>query len=248
MRHTLLLASAAVALMSVFVVVRSERMPTDATLTRGLESTLRDLDDYSFEGTTQATSGSTTGDWFVMFYMPGCGHCKSAMPQVEELAARHEDHKVSVARVDCSGNGQWTCRRFAVKGVPQFILLRVGKQHAYDGKRTADVMSEWLQRVDHEGATAIPGELGLLDKLLFFVKFDYDDLLVVYHEYPLLLWATGAAFVVLIVLLVYLALAPAPVRYVTPEGKPIPKAEAEKILAGRKKSPGQAPAAREKRE
>ena len=57
----------------------------------------------NFEHLTQASSGSTTGDWFVEFYAPWCGHCKRLMPIWEEVAdaLKSEDNSyVNIAKVD----------------------------------------------------------------------------------------------------------------------------------------------------
>ena len=38
------------------------------TIYRSKEQCVRDLTDLNFEHLTQASTGATTGDWFVMFY------------------------------------------------------------------------------------------------------------------------------------------------------------------------------------
>lgn len=44
------------------------------------------LTEANFEHLTQAASGATTGDWFVKFYAPWCGHCQRLAPAWDELA------------------------------------------------------------------------------------------------------------------------------------------------------------------
>ena len=70
-------------------------------------SNVVDLKVANFEHLTQASSGSTTGDWFVEFYAPWCGHCKRLMPIWEEIAdtLKNEDNSyVNIAKVDVPEN------------------------------------------------------------------------------------------------------------------------------------------------
>ncbi len=70
-------------------------------------SNVVDLTVANFEHLTQASSGSTTGDWFVEFYAPWCGHCKRLMPIWEEIAdiLKNEDNSyVNIAKVDVPEN------------------------------------------------------------------------------------------------------------------------------------------------
>lgn len=88
-----------------------------------------ELSDETFEHLTQASTGATTGDWFIKFYAPWCGHCKRLEPTWRELAASI-GHKINIAKVNVDDNPS-TAERFDIKGFPTLVFLRRGKYYKY---------------------------------------------------------------------------------------------------------------------
>ncbi|CDJ29500.1 thioredoxin, putative [Eimeria mitis] len=94
------------------------------------------LTDANFEQETQAVTGSTTGDWFVKFYAPWCGHCRKMAPAWEELAKKLKG-QINVAHLDATTNPQ-TARRFSIRGFPTLLYFKNGQMYQYKGSRTVD--------------------------------------------------------------------------------------------------------------
>ena len=88
-------------------------------------------------------TGQTAGVWFVKFYAPWCGHCKSLEPDWRSLAESLVG-KIIVARLDCTANPA-TADRFKhqVKGFPTLLLFRDRKMFKFSGARTIEAMSEF---------------------------------------------------------------------------------------------------------
>jgi hypothetical protein len=94
------------------------------------DPTVKALNDETFEHLTQAATGATTGDWLIMFTRQTC--VKSQRLQaVFEAAACELKFRVNSARIDKSGDGGATGRRFGVTETPYFILFRHGKLYRY---------------------------------------------------------------------------------------------------------------------
>ncbi|XP_015115004.1 protein disulfide-isomerase A4 [Diachasma alloeum] len=100
------------------------------TLVGNKEPIVKELTDETFEHLTQASSGATTGDWFVMFYSNDCIDCQRMGARWESVGAKLKN-RVNVARVNKHTTGASTARRFNVFNVPEFILFRQGKMYRY---------------------------------------------------------------------------------------------------------------------
>ncbi|PHJ20212.1 thioredoxin domain-containing protein [Cystoisospora suis] len=84
-------------------------------------SAVKELTDATFEHDTQASTGATTGDWFVKFYAPWCGHCKAMAAAWEDLAKELKG-KINVAKLDATSNSI-TAKRFKIQGFPTLYYL-----------------------------------------------------------------------------------------------------------------------------
>lgn len=115
---------------------------------------VKELTDDTFEHLTQASSGATTGDWFIMFYSTDCVLCLRLIARWETVAAKLKQ-RVNVALINKSTTGVSTARRFNVYDTPQFIFFRHGKLYRYDTARydVASLVSfarEWYRNVKAE--------------------------------------------------------------------------------------------------
>ncbi|XP_076294295.1 thioredoxin domain-containing protein [Lasioglossum baleicum] len=95
------------------------------------EPATKQLTDDTFEHLTQASSGATTGDWFVMFYNTDNWESTKMSTTWETVGAKLK-HRVNVARIAKLTSGAATARRFRVQETPAFIFFRHGKMYRYD--------------------------------------------------------------------------------------------------------------------
>merc|ERR1719266_407908 len=130
-----------------------------------------ELTSDNFEHLTQLNSGATTGDWFIKFYAPWCGHCKRLAPTWEEVATELKG-QVNVAKVDVTGN-RALGKQFGVKGFPTLLLFRRGKMVKYSGARTKDALVEWAKTA--EGDDDVPGPVSVTEKVLGIVVQVLED-------------------------------------------------------------------------
>eukprot|EP00923_Selenidium_pygospionis_P034493 GHVN01060103.1.p1 GENE.GHVN01060103.1~~GHVN01060103.1.p1 ORF type:complete len:245 (-),score=26.33 GHVN01060103.1:2065-2799(-) len=87
--------------------------------------------------------------WFIEFYAPWCGHCKSLAPEWES-AAKELAGKVKVAKVDATTETV-LASRFGIKGFPTLMLFPGGPKkdsltNKYEGpRRASDIVEYALQ-------------------------------------------------------------------------------------------------------
>ncbi|OXU20131.1 hypothetical protein TSAR_003375 [Trichomalopsis sarcophagae] len=125
-----------------------------ATFTENKEPIVKELTDDTFEHLTQASSGATTGDWFVMFYSTDCVDCQRLGARWEAVGAKLKQ-RINIARVNKYLTGASTARRFGVYEVPQFILFRHGKMYRYlipkyDVKSFVSFAKDWYKNAHAE--------------------------------------------------------------------------------------------------
>lgn len=72
-------------------------------------------------------SGSAEELWFVEFYAPWCGHCRSLHPEILKVSEHFRDNdKVKVAKIDCSVETK-TCKEQKVSGYPTMRIFSGGR-------------------------------------------------------------------------------------------------------------------------
>lgn len=122
----------------------------------------------------------TTGDWFVLFYAPWCGHCKAIKPAWEQLAGALKG-VVNVAQIDATAHPE-SAARFHVQAFPTLLYLhRQGRLFEYDGSdRTAPALAQWARelalRADVSNGRPIPAAPTATDRLVRGVTAWADEL------------------------------------------------------------------------
>ena len=121
------------------------------------EPIVKELDDSNFEHLTQASTGSTTGDWLIQFYDSQCVDCNRLSSTWETVGAKLKT-RLNVARVNRATKGIQTAKRFKVEKVPEFILIRQGKFYRYNLKQYDEesfvgFATSWFNRLTAEKVT-----------------------------------------------------------------------------------------------
>nr|XP_029707643.1 thioredoxin domain-containing protein [Aedes albopictus] len=173
-------------------------------LIQNKDPNVKELSDENFEHLTQASSGTTTGDWFIMFYTSNCVDCQR-LTAVWEAVAGDLKTRMNVARIQKDGKGSATADRFLVKEVPAFIFLRQGKFYRYEIKKY-DVKSfvsfaqDWYKNASPEKVPVPQSPFDqMVEQAVYYLKNLPEYVNVLKTEYPALFYVL-AGLIVFVVL------------------------------------------------
>ncbi|XP_017079961.1 thioredoxin domain-containing protein isoform X1 [Drosophila eugracilis] len=99
-----------------------------------LEPAVKELSDDNFEHLTQASSGATTGDWFIFFSSAECTVCQRLYAVWESVGGKLK-RKLNIARMNSLESGISTAKRLGALESPAFVFLRQGKMYKYLAKQ-----------------------------------------------------------------------------------------------------------------
>ncbi|WAR16004.1 TXND-like protein [Mya arenaria] len=134
----------------------------------------QDLHESSFEHLTQASSGATTGDWFVLFFQPDSEESMRILPSWE-CAAIRQKHRMNFAKVDIDLNKKLGAR-FQITKCPTGILFRQGKMYMYepekwDSDSIVAFVEGWYKNVKAKPVLIEPTTFDVLtESIAMFIK------------------------------------------------------------------------------
>lgn len=130
---------------------------TDVQAQSPPESVLK-LNDDTFEHTTQASTGQTTGNWLILFSEPSHASHKELVKIWGSLSdyATTERLGVLLAQVDISA-APVTKHRFGIGSEPDAVLLSNQKMYRVPGPLRGPGSQKRLQEFMETGASQVPG-------------------------------------------------------------------------------------------
>ncbi|KAI8424292.1 hypothetical protein MSG28_002842 [Choristoneura fumiferana] len=160
---------------------------------------VKELNDKIFEHMTQAATGATTGDWFIMFYGASCVECQRLHAVWEGVGATLRG-RVNVARIDANLAGLNTAKRFQVSKLPAFLFFRHGKVYRYnipknDVKSFVTFAQDWYKNAKAETVPLVASPFDdLVDWCVEMIKFGVDFGLDLMAKYPWIWQIGGTGF------------------------------------------------------
>ncbi|XP_059046070.1 thioredoxin domain-containing protein isoform X2 [Achroia grisella] len=171
---------------------------------------VKELTDKIFEHITQAATGATTGDWFVMFYGASCVECQRLHAVWEGVGATLRG-RINVARIDANLAGVVTAKRFQIIKLPSFLFFRLGKVYRYelpksDIKSFVTFAQDWYKNSRSETVPLLASPFDeLVDWSVVTIKEIVAYTLHILAEYPWI-WQIGVAGFGLVALTALIAL------------------------------------------
>lgn len=82
----------------------------------------------------------------IMFHSRRCKFCRSLETELEMAAKYLSKYKIGFGKVNCSGRGKVTCRKYVTNGYPTVKLFDSGKVvEEYNGKYKAANIVEYMK-------------------------------------------------------------------------------------------------------
>jgi thiol-disulfide isomerase/thioredoxin len=116
----------------------------------------------------QASTGMTTGSWFVLFKAEQCGHCARIRPIFDQLGDDEEiaEKGIVLATIDAPSNRK-TAARFHITGFPVMLFLHRGQIYRFKGRRTFENLKKFVVEDVHSMLGGpIPPPLSSLEVML----------------------------------------------------------------------------------
>lgn len=127
------------------------------------------LTDANFEHQTQASTGATTGSWFILFGSSSCASCSELKPIWEELSMDEVlyENSIVLGSVDVN-ESPTTAMRFGIQKIPAFLYLHKKKLYRFpaDGERTGEELKDFvLSKYSHSFSEDIPAPPSAMDQI-----------------------------------------------------------------------------------
>ncbi|KAL3809356.1 hypothetical protein ACHAXA_009064 [Cyclostephanos tholiformis] len=108
--------------------------------------TKENFDDY-------VTKDDANGIWFLKFYAPWCGHCKTLAPVLESVAPFLAG-KMAIGKIDCTIEKE-LCKTHGVRGYPTLKYYRDGEYHDYPSGRDADSIIAFGEKMSDRAVSIV---------------------------------------------------------------------------------------------
>lgn len=119
-----------------------------------------------------------TGEHFIKFYAPWCGHCQKLVPTWDELAKTFEkDETVKIAKLDCT-QAQSVCQDHEVRGYPTLAYFRNGqKVETYRGARNLAELKDFVTSMKEVASGKTAEKVVVEEKAaeVFTITLDVDN-------------------------------------------------------------------------